>query len=95
MDVCFGGVESDFCRAYLALVVLDTTEHSGLPMEKSYGTINEAVVYSGMSRTGIYNALASGKLTAKKAGRRTLISFADIDAYFRTLPAFKAEAAQI
>ena len=45
-----------------------------------------------MSRTSIYEALKRGDLTARKAGRRTLISFADLEAYLASLPTYRAEA---
>ena len=61
-------------------------------MDKAYGTLPEAVKYSGMSRTSIYCALKRGDLRARKAGRRTLISFADLEAYIASLPAYQAGA---
>lgn len=61
-------------------------------MTKVYGTLPEAVQFSGMSRTSIYEALKRGDLSARKAGRRTLISFADLQAYLASLPEYKAEA---
>jgi len=53
-------------------------------------TIPDAVKATGMSRTVIYEKLKSGELPAKKAGRRTLISFADLEAYLENLPTYKA-----
>ncbi len=44
-----------------------------------------------MSRTSIYDALKRGDITARKAGRRTLISFADLEAYLDSLPAYQAD----
>ena len=61
-------------------------------MTKAYGTLPEAVQYSGMSRTSIYEALKRGDLTARKAGRRTLISFTDLQAYLANLPTYRAGA---
>tara|TARA_R110002020_G_C16275673_1_gene771440 strand:+ start:1270 stop:1458 length:189 start_codon:yes stop_codon:yes gene_type:complete len=55
-------------------------------------TIPDAVKATGMSRTSIYEALKRGDLTARKAGRRTLISFADLEAYLASLPTYRAEA---
>ena len=55
-------------------------------------TIPAAVIASGMSRTSIYEALKRGDLTARKAGRRTLISFADLQTYLASLPAYQAGA---
>lgn len=53
-------------------------------------TIPDAVKATGMSRTSIYEALKRGDLTARKAGRRTLISFADLEAYLASLPTYRA-----
>jgi excisionase family DNA binding protein len=53
-------------------------------------TIPDAVKASGISRTSIYEALKRGKLTARKCGRRTLISFADLQAYLASLPEYRA-----
>ena len=55
-------------------------------------TIPDAVKLSGMSRTAIYDSLKRQALTAKKAGRRTLISFADLEAYLASLPTYQAGA---
>lgn len=55
-------------------------------------TIPEAVKLSGMSRTAIYDALNRHAITAKKAGRRTLIPYADLQAYLANLPAYQAGA---
>lgn len=53
-------------------------------------TIPDAVKLSGMSRTAIYDALKRQDITARKAGRRTLISFADLQAYLASLPTYQA-----
>lgn len=55
-------------------------------------SIPEAVRASGMSRTSIYEALKRGDISARKAGRRTLISFADLQAYLAALPSYQAGA---
>ena len=55
-------------------------------------TIPDAVKASGMSRTAIYDALNRHAITAKKAGRRTLIPYADLQAYLANLPAYQAGA---
>ncbi len=55
-------------------------------------TIPDAVQFSGMSRSSIYEALKRGDLSARKAGRRTLISFSDLQAYLASLPEYKAGA---
>ena len=53
-------------------------------------TIPDAVKATGMSRTSIYEALKRGDLTARKAGRRTLISFSDLKDYLSSLPTYQA-----
>lgn len=53
-------------------------------------TIPDAVKATGMSRSALYEALKRGDLTARKAGRRTLISFADLEAYLANLPTYQA-----
>lgn len=55
-------------------------------------TISEAVKLSGMSRTALYEALKRQDISARKAGRRTLIQFADLQAYLASLPEFRAGA---
>lgn len=55
-------------------------------------TIPEAVRASGMSRSAIYEALKRGDLSARKAGRRTLIPFADLQAFIASLPEYQAGA---
>ncbi len=52
-------------------------------------TIPDAVRLSGMSRTAIYAALKRQDITARKAGRRTLILFAELQAYLASLPAYQ------
>ena len=54
-------------------------------------TIPDAVKATGMSRTTIYEALRRGDLTARKAGRRTLILYADLEAYLANLPTYQQE----
>ena len=55
-------------------------------------TVPDAVKATGMSRTSIYAAMKRGDLCARKAGRRTLISIADLEAYLASLPAYQARA---
>jgi len=59
---------------------------------KAYGTLAEAILFSGLSRTSIYEALKRGDLTARKAGRRTLITFSDLEAYLASLPQYRGGA---
>lgn len=55
-------------------------------------SIPDAVKATGISRSAIYLALKRGDLTARKAGRRTLILFDDLQAYLASLPTFQAGA---
>lgn len=54
--------------------------------------VPDAVRVSGLSRSAIYEAMRTGAIPAKKAGRRTLIRLADLDSYLAGLPAFQAGA---
>lgn len=54
--------------------------------------IPDAVRVSGISRSAIYNALKRGELRAIKAGKRTLITVSDLQAYLGALPRYGAEA---
>jgi excisionase family DNA binding protein len=55
-------------------------------------TIPDAVRLSGCSRSALYEALKRGDLVARKAGRRTLIAFADLETYLANLPTYQAGA---
>ena len=55
-------------------------------------TIPDAIKFSGLSRTALYEALKRNDIKAKKAGRRTLITFADLQAYLASLPSYQAGA---
>ncbi len=55
-------------------------------------TIPDAVKATGLSRSALYEALKRKELTAKKAGRRTLISFAELETYLASLPTYQAGA---
>lgn len=53
-------------------------------------TIPEAVKLSGLSRSALYEALKRQAITAKKAGRRTLIQFSELETYLASLPNYRA-----
>lgn len=55
-------------------------------------TMSEAAQVSGLSRTALYEALNRGDLLARKAGRRTLIGYSDLQAYLASLPIYPAAA---
>jgi excisionase family DNA binding protein len=50
--------------------------------------IPDAVQVSGISRSRLYEALREKKLRAIKAGRRTLIPVAELEAYLASLPSY-------
>jgi len=53
-------------------------------------TVDEACKRSRTSRAFLYQEIASGKLRAKKRGRRTVILPADLQSWLESLPDFKA-----
>jgi len=52
-------------------------------------TIPEAVRFTGISRSSLYEAMKRGDLPARKAGRRTLIRLVDLEHYVESLPNFE------
>lgn len=54
-------------------------------------SIPEAVKATGLSRSRLYEALKN-ELPARKAGRRTLILYADLEAFMENLPTYQAGA---
>ncbi len=50
-------------------------------------SIDESCQVAGIGRTKIYEAIGSGKLIAKKAGRRTIILPKHLEDYLESLPA--------
>lgn len=56
-------------------------------MQKISCTIPEAIQVSGLGRSFIYQLFADGKLTPRKAGKRTLILVAELENYLKNLPA--------
>ncbi len=60
-------------------------------MEKQAFTIKEVVAAGGGCRSTVYEAIAAGKLKARKRGRSTVILAPDFTEYLENLPAFGAE----
>jgi excisionase family DNA binding protein len=52
-------------------------------------SVADVVARSGLGRSSIYEALASGQLPARKFGKRTLILKSDFDDWINSLPAMK------
>lgn len=49
-------------------------------------TISGACVYSGFARSRLYLEIKAGRLDARKAGRRTLITRVSLDVLVEALP---------
>ena len=49
-------------------------------------TLNEASIVSGIGRTKLYEAIASGELKARKFGARTIILRDDLVSFLKSLP---------
>ena len=56
-------------------------------------SVVEAAQRAGVGRSTIYEELASGRLGARKLGRRTVILEADLRQWLASLPAMKLNAA--
>lgn len=59
-------------------------------MRKLVYTIEEFADLTGLGRTAIFDAIKSGRLPAKKWGRRTVILAEDAMAFLSNLPDVKA-----
>lgn len=55
-------------------------------MQKTALTIDEAIKSGPLGRTSIYAAIRSGRLAARKFGRRTFVLAADFDEFLKSLP---------
>ena len=54
-------------------------------------SVEEAAKIAGLSRPSIYLALGDGRLTARNAGRRTIICPHDLQKFVRDLPLFEGK----
>lgn len=55
------------------------------PHSRMTFSVKQAVEYSGLSRSFLYNLFASGDLKRLKAGKRVLILKSDMDAYLSSI----------
>lgn len=55
-------------------------------MTKLALTIPEAVAMSGIGRSSLYAVFKSGGIRPRKQGKRTLVIFAELEAYINSLP---------
>jgi excisionase family DNA binding protein len=75
-------VELDDCAlATIAAAVADQTSAAAPPTGSPYLTVAETATYLRTSRQAVDDMLSAGKLPRRKAGRRTLIARADVEAY--------------
>ena len=63
-------------------------------MEKITATLREATELSGIGRSSLYKLFNEGKLTPRKAGKRTLLLVAELESYLRSLPVGRRGHAQ-
>jgi excisionase family DNA binding protein len=56
-------------------------------------SIDEVAIRSGLGRDAIYDAIRTGRLKAKKMGRRTIIMTDDIRQFLDNLPPLRLPAA--
>lgn len=63
--------------------------------EKLAFSVAEAAVHSDVCRDYIYTAIRVGSLRARKAGRRTLILRADLQAFLEELPSLKLRRTKV
>jgi hypothetical protein len=66
------------------------SENSSLGFAAVAHSPERAAEVSDTSRTRIFEAIRTGKLVARKAGKRTLIMHDDLVAYVRSLPVAQA-----
>jgi excisionase family DNA binding protein len=57
------------------------------PVQREALSIAEAGVAAGIGRTKLYEAIAQGKLRARKCGKRTLVLRDDLREFLASLPA--------
>ncbi len=57
-------------------------------------SVEEAAKIARLSRSSIYLALRDGSLTARKAGRRTIICPSDLQRFIDGLPLFPGRASE-
>lgn len=66
------------------------TELQVAPARKALG-IDDFCRLFGVGRTTAYSEIKSGRLRARKVGKRTLISFEDADNWLQSLPLMEAK----
>jgi excisionase family DNA binding protein len=54
--------------------------------QKSAMSVDEAAKAAGIGRTMLFEKIRKGHITARKVGRRTIITVDEFDAWLRALP---------
>ena len=59
---------------------------------KAAHSVPEVCALTGLGRDTVYSNIRSGKLIARKVGKRTLVTAADLQAFLEALPRLGGEA---
>jgi excisionase family DNA binding protein len=57
-----------------------------MEQQKRAMSIDEAAKAAGIGRTMLFEEIRKGRITARKVGRRTIITVDDLDAWLKALP---------
>lgn len=68
----------------------DKGQQFSRPIDRLAFNVTEAALVAGFGRNTIYNEVAAGRLVARKFGRRTVISRADLETWINSLPQMAA-----
>jgi excisionase family DNA binding protein len=66
-------------------MTLEEFRSYAIPSRRAH-SINQVTKIAGVGRSFLYDEISAGRLVAKKAGRRTLILEADLNAWLASLP---------
>jgi excisionase family DNA binding protein len=69
--------------------------HSQATSYRLAHSIADVAKITGVGRSFLYEEISAGRLVAKKAGRRTLIFEADLNAWLASLPATRSANAKL
>jgi excisionase family DNA binding protein len=73
----------------------DGDNRSQAPAYRLAHSISDVTNITGVGRSFIYEEIGAGRLVAKKAGRRTLIFDADLNAWLASLPVTRSASSKI
>ena len=63
-----------------------------IPLGRAAFSVPEIQVQLGICRDRVYGLIREGKLKARKVGRRTLVTSADLQEFLQTLPTLERSA---